>query len=396
MRITDFAEYAQPLVDQLVDDPDRPPPNEPPSRSTFPAGTDLNGDLQPLHPNEEDSLAPVGSSASVSDEDSDAARSAYPMAGIDVLAFYKSFRFKHSPPFRGEWGIFLIDAGVAGLTTHLHDLEPKLPIPEGRELAMNLLLAHERYHFWIDAWALGQETIHLARPSFKQYEPYLSGKSEVELTPDDREESLANHYAFQKLKRAPLSSGGTASSMLRQVLNLAPIPYSNFSFGKYERAKREGLLAIAVANGMNPLVAKVTAGLRNTDSTVLSVSLRPADRWHPIVGSTNCPVWYVHSSNYAQVLQPFQGPDLNEFRRYVTEYLAGQFLERTDHDYYRIDNSEKVKVPNPHDKTVRDYELKGTLHKAGMTHREFKQERDRTKRWTRHCPRPEPKPARCD
>ena len=62
---------------------------------------------------------------------------------------------------------------------------------------------------------------------------------------------------------------------------------------------------------------------------------------------------------------------MTEFRRYVCGYLDGSFLERTDHDYYRIDNGEKVKVPNPHDKTVRGYELKGTLHKAGMTHKEF-------------------------
>jgi hypothetical protein len=96
------------------------------------------------------------------------------------------------------------------------------------------------------------------------------------------------------------------------------------------------------------------------------------------------------------LLQPFQGPDLTEFRRYVGDYLDGQLLGHTDHDYYRIDNGEKIKVPNPHDKAVRGYELKGTLQKAGMTHKEFQQERQRTKAWTRHCPRPEPRPPRND
>jgi hypothetical protein len=394
MPITDFADYAQPLIDQLVDDPDRPPPEEPAAHSTFPGGTDLDGDLQPLDPDEEGSLGPVGSNSPVSDEDRGAAQSAYPMAGIDALAFYKSFRFRQFGPFPGKWGVFLIDAGVAGLTADLHGFEPKLSIPEVRQLAMDLLLAHERYHFWIDAWALGQEIIPQTRHKYKQYEPYLSGKKQVELTADDYEESLANHYAFQRLKRRTLSNGKIASAMLRQVLGMAPTPYCDFVLDKVERSEREGLLALAVANGMNPLVSLATSRLSNFDPSVLSASLKPADRWHPVAGFPACPVYYVHTSNYAQLIQPFQGPDMSEFKRYVTDYLAGQFLEHTDHDYYRIDNREKVKMPNPHDKTVRGYELKGTLLKAGMTHKEFMQEKQRTSKWTRHCPRSEPKQPR--
>ena len=394
MPITDFADYAQPLVDQLADDPDRPPPDEPPPHSTFPGGADLDGDLQPLQPDEEDSLGPVGNNNPVSDEDRGTAQEAYPMAGIDVLAFYKSFRFRQFAPFPGKWGVFLIDAGVAGLTADLHALEPKLPIPEVRQLAMDLLLAHERYHFWVDAWALGQEIIPQARHKYKQYEPYLSGKKQVELTADDHEESLANHYAFQRLKRRKLSNGKIASSMLRQVLGLAPTPYCDFVLDKVERSEREGLLALAVANGMNPLVTLATSRLSNIDPSVLSASLKPANRWHPIAGFPNCPVYYVHSTNYAQLIQPFLGPDLAEHRRYVSGYLNGKFIERTDHDYFRIDNGEKIRVPNDHYKRVLGHELKGTLRKAGMTHKEFQQERQRTKNWTRNCPRPEPKPPR--
>ena len=46
--------------------------------------------------------------------------------------------------------------------------------------------------------------------------------------------------------------------------------------------------------------------------------------------------------------------------QFVERYLSGK-KTRTDHDYYTIDNGEKVKFPNPHDKEVRSYELKGTL-----------------------------------
>jgi hypothetical protein len=94
------------------------------------------------------------------------------------------------------------------------------------------------------------------------------------------------------------------------------------------------------------------------------------------------------------LIQAFQGPDLTEFRRYGTDFLAGKFLGHTDHDYNVIDNQQEVKAPNPNDKTTRGYELKGTLLKAGMTHMDFQQERQRTGTSTRHCPRPKPKSPR--
>jgi hypothetical protein len=390
MQITDFSKYAQPLIDQLVDDPNQPPFDEPPSRRVFPFGEDLEGDLQQINPDDDDSLPTFTGTNRLSEVDINAARGVYPMAGVDVLAFYKSFRFLKSPPFRDKWGIFLIDSGVAGLAGELSAHEPSLPIPEAHRLAMDLLLAHERYHFWIDAWALGQEItpfgIH-----YRRYEPYLMAKAQVELTPDDREESLANHYAFKKLKRRALSNGKVAAPLLRKVLELAPVPYSNFEFDKHERSQREGYLALAVANGTSPLFPFVVNQETNTDPSILGASLKPADRWHPVAGYPTCPVYYVHAANYARLIQPFQGPDLGEFKRFVTGYLAGQHVERTDHDYYRIDNLEKVKMPNPHDKTARGYELKGTLFKAGMTHGEYLKERQRTDSWKKKCPRPKPK-----
>ncbi|MEI6219609.1 MAG: hypothetical protein WCP86_11970, partial [bacterium] len=134
MPITDFSDYAEPMLAQLEDDPNQPalpgPPPSAPPLSTFPGDLDIDGNPQPIHPNEEDSIGSVGSNSKVSDQDRDAARGAYPMAGTDVLAFYKSFRFKQHSPFPGKWGIFLLDAGVAGLTADLSDLAPKLPVYE--------------------------------------------------------------------------------------------------------------------------------------------------------------------------------------------------------------------------------------------------------------------------
>ena len=46
-------------------------------------------------------------------------------------------------------------------------------------------------------------------------------------------------------------------------------------------------------------------------------------------------------------------------------------MKPSDHQYFQIDNLAIIKFPNPHDKEIRGYELKGTLIKAGMTQKEF-------------------------
>lgn len=394
MTSNEFSNYADKLLALLEDNPGLPQQPGQPNRTTFPGINEIDGELMPIPLPEDESTAPARINAPVSEEDSMAARGAYPMVGLDVLAFYKSFRFKKLSPFPGEWGVFLFDAGVAGLTADLLDLSAGLTVDELRQIAVELLLAHERYHFWIDAWALGQEITPLAK-KFKRYMPYLAGKRQVELTLDDREESLANHYAFQSLRRRTLSDGTTAAHILRKVLGAAPAPYSSFAFDKVERAKMEGKLALTVANGLNPHDALLMAQLGDLfDQSILSASIKPVVKSHPVAGTASCPVYQVRTSNYAQLVQPFQGPDLSELRRFVTAYLNGKPLEHTDHSYYKIDNGEKLKLPNAHDKNARGYELKGTLHKAGMTHKEFQQERQRTNKWKDKCPRSEMKPPR--
>ena len=105
-----------------------------------------------------------------------------------------------------------------------------------------------------------------------------------------------------------------------------------------------------------------------------------------------CPVYLFKDSAYASRVQPFQGPDRSEFRRFLTEYLAGSPARRTDHEFFQIDNGELIKFPNAHEKEIRSYELKNILLKAGMRHPDFVRERTATKEWRKGCPRPEPKP----
>lgn len=386
MDTHNFQKYAKPWLDQLKDDPNQPEATDLTNPTTFPV-PDFDWNDNRLLLLDDDDISDI--QASDSEVDAEAARGARPMAGLDVLAFYKSFRFIDRPPFRGRWGIFLLDAGIEGLTRDLMDLSPSLPRSEARQFATAILLIHERYHFWIDAWALGQEITPLISNPVKRYEYYLSGKRSVELTPDDLEESLANHYVFRKLKERKFSNRLTAATTLRKILLDAPSPYSDCFFDTTERIRREGVLATAVANGQNPLLALAIGRLRfgSLEPTVLSASVQPVDRRHPVVGTHRCPTYYVRASGYAALVTPFQGPKLKEFRRFMINYLAGKEEKFTDHPYFRIDNGEKVRFPNPHDSEVRGYELKGTLHKAGMTQREFFTARKNTDCWTKKCPR---------
>ena len=388
-----FNEYAGPWLDKLQNDENQPEPPNLQNPTTFPVSIpDWNDNhLREFGDDSEDPIDPNN----IDDKDVDAARSARQMSGIDVLAFYKSFRFVNLPPFRGKWGIFLLDAGIEGLTYDLMSLLPNEPRTEVRKFSRDVLLAHERYHFWIDAWALGQELTPLIPPLLKKYEYYLNGKRSVELTPDDIEESLANHYLYKKLSRKKLASGRSTAAALKAVLLDSPSPYSDCFFDAIERTKREGLLASAVANGKSPVLARVLSMLTNggiEPFPLLSASIKPVNLEHPIAGAYKCPIYVVKTSGYASLVSPFQGPKLEELERFITKYLNGKETEFTDHAYYRIDNGRKVKFPNSHDSEARGYELKGILHKAGMTHKEYKSAEQQTKNWTIDCPRSPAKP----
>jgi len=387
MAIDDFIESAERLLPILEDDPNRPVPDVV-ETTTFPfGGSGLEGEAVALGiPND---TQPAGESGQASDEDVEAGRRAYREAGIDTLAFYKSFRFREQAPFRGLWGIFLIDAGIGAVQAEFEAMAPALPAVELRELAVDTLLAHERYHFWIDAWALGQEI--LSFPRFKRYELYFAAKPNVSLSEYDFEESLANHYAYIRLKSKKLSDGSSAARLLRGFFDSCPKPYSDYSYSRQLRADREGLLAFAVSYGTCPIRAMLLLPNQEMrDIAVAAPSIRPAPTSHPMVGHHRCPVYELWTIGYAARVSPFQGPGRKEFREFIEQYLSGQKVSRTDHDYYRIDNGEKVKFPNSHDKEIRGYELKGILLKASMTQSEFRAARLRTKNWKINCPRSKP------
>ncbi|MFW2132531.1 hypothetical protein [Ectothiorhodospira haloalkaliphila] len=384
-----FVDIARPLLDTLSED-------RGPAEILTPISTPIgyigfDGKAVPLNGRPED--WDLGVVDEVTEENRRAAVDVAEELGIDVLAFYKSFRFEDHAPFRGQWGIFLINAGIGALAGELKGYKPYLKLTELVKIAAGALYQHERYHFWIDAWALAQECIPLS-DRVKRYEYYLARKPMLALTDDDIEESLANRFALGQFRNNFLSDGSRAYPLLRRFFLRCPSPYCRFDFaGKALRAS-EGLLSGSILNGLQSAALDfVLISRQETELPLLwAQSVRPNIREYPLNSAELCPVFLIKDEEYAGRVQPYQGPNRDEFRRFVERYLNGEPQKRTDHEFYRIDNGQKVKFPNPHVNRIKGHEFSNILLKAGMRRADFQKEREATNRWRKHVPRLEAKP----
>ncbi|MCC5975259.1 MAG: hypothetical protein JJT81_14570 [Rubellimicrobium sp.] len=361
----DFLDVVRPQLEALQDDPERGPP-EITSTTTSPVDIYDIDDARRVEQDEEGTPYPVADDSIP--ENTEAAREAARDLGLDVLAFYKSFRFFDLAPFKGKWGIFLLDAGVAAVAAEFRAHTPALPAAEAQRLAMTLLYEHERYHFWIDAWAISQECVPLM-PKLKRYEYYFASKSTGTLEPINIEESLANGFAFRRVTRDKLGGAPGISATIRAFLRQCPEPYSEFDMNATQRRDSEGLLAGSVLSGLPPWSQLLFFNRTTGDRALhwgLGQTLRPDVRLYPLSEPKLCPIYFVNDSAYAARIQPYRAPDRREFRTFVEAYLGGQHVAATDHSWYKIDNGEKIKFPNPHDKTIQKHERDSILRKAGM------------------------------
>ena len=116
---------------------------------------------------------------------------------------------------------------------------------------------------------------------------------------------------------------------------------------------------------------------------------------HPrerVTSDKQCPVYVVRGVSASRLVKPnISLPLLSEIeKKYLKKYLNGKEI-RTDHKYFKIDNGEKIKCPNPHFKNVRLHEFKNIVRKSGLTVSEYFDERKATKKWKKNTPRKYPK-----
>lgn len=153
--------------------------------------------------------------------------------GLDILAFYKSFRDG------SDWGIHIRRIGIVGVAHHLHSFSG-LSVQRSIKAAYRLLFEHELFHFQVDCGYFKLETA--GRPDIKIVDlmstkgPYRVSRSVM--TPwDPLEEALANARAIHRAKPE-------FKAAARNFLKGLPPGYRDF--GGFSKAKdfRNGLDAL--------------------------------------------------------------------------------------------------------------------------------------------------------
>jgi len=293
---------------------------------------------------------------------------------IDIFAFYKTIHRIKEQPFQGKWGIFIFSHGIKSMAENLEVYYAgRWSSRECLKKAIKLLHRHERYHWYIDAWTIQHEALE-KKPLYENYlnfyYKYLYPRGTVE-------EALANKHAYTSMRREGITD------FMRDFMDNSPGMYSRYHEDPMEK---RGQLAAHILDGN----AGILIPYRRKDQEHWIGNAPPS-----ILRDEYCPIYIIMKSNITNILPPGIGaPGFKEHEGFIKRYLDGKPLSMTDHEYYKIDNGEHVKIPNVHGDTdrLKPWEFKGTLLKAGMQQAEYREERMRTHIWKKHVPRPVAKP----
>lgn len=307
-------------------------------------------------------------------DEREAAREASREHGLEVFAFYKSRHFLLQAPFARKWGIFIFDYGIRSIASEIRSFYPgRFSASEASQLAFSFLHRHERFHFRFDAWVLSHEET-LKRPLYADY--LRSVYRKLHPMVHCVEESLANRHAIYSMKPDKIWDFLTA------YIATLPPAYSN-AFP----ADLQTMQATLAAQTFHTIVWPFKTG----GSTLAHVPYL-AHGQSPLVSDENCPVYIVYGVRPSRWVPPFKGiPDGREIRVFLENYLDAQAVKRTDHEYFKIDNGQRVKVPNLHgNDRLKAWEFKNIVYKAGMTIPDYRAERGRTNIWQSQVPREKP------
>ena len=307
--------------------------------------------------------------------------------GIEAIAFYKSYRYKNLKPAKGYWGIFYIKPRFMALQKEIC-LDLSVTSTEAYLKLHEFLYGHEIYHYKVDAICLQHESF---MNNFL-YRPYRHYVNNLPIS-DWWEEAVANHYAFT-------DNDGKFSQFFRQLILNSPGAYA------------KGLYRDDVWNSNNPrshLADQIERSMRSAsylNKEILFDELKLSGHKKPrriqskpkndpdlirILAIKNCPQYWITWARSGQVVCNLMSPSLKEVSNdFVGRYLNGEKIKNSDHGFFKIDNGEKIKIPNPHNKNIKASEFKNIVHKAGMKVIDYWKERQRTKVWKKDSPRSTP------
>lgn len=125
----------------------------------------------------------------------------------DALAFYWSFRNRYAHPFLpgAPWGIFVFESSIEYLASFFDSVTAGGSPDDLRQLALEVLVAHELFHFQVDLAARRMEELvrRVEGRRFPLYERHRKHCPRRVLTGyDPLEEALANAFALSRVDRS--------------------------------------------------------------------------------------------------------------------------------------------------------------------------------------------------
>jgi len=387
---SDIAEAAQHVERMLQDEENSDIPNEkdrfPRNGVDIPDGNDAQEVIEKVDPN----LIP--GEAEDEDEIHDGAVGRVVEAGIEYLAFYKSFRDEMRKPAPKRWGIFFIKRRCVALATDM-SLSTRETFATCLDALAAFLYAHELYHYRFDAHCLQMEAI--GRSSlYRAYRRLVSSRPISEW----HEEAIANFYGLKAISSNPKQYPPYAQSIIDYLWDLvanSPGAYAGGVDRQQQKSRKDQMVKQAAAAFVNT-GPKVWHGLVESTLRIgTSLSIPRESRLSTFLHLENCPVYWIDwVKGGKSVLVPYATSVSEVSNDFIKRYLAGVQDHHSDHNYYRIDNGEKVKLPNPHRADLTNPEFHNIIGKAGMTSPQFYKERVRTSVWKKGVPRNPVLPSR--
>lgn len=213
MPVPIFNEVLSKLPAFNPDDFDIKSADYPFDESEIDSGIFESGRLIPMPGDDESDPEPINNDS----EEIGATEGGIRTGGIEILAFYKSYRLIKEPPFRGSWGIFYVNRGIQHITQML---AIEFPGTAGlRKITLDFLWSHEIYHAKFDVGLLGFEAFSKQHLYLPQKYAFRHAKSH------QPEEALANAEAWKYAKKIDPNTSNSASARTIGVPGI-----SNFFF----------------------------------------------------------------------------------------------------------------------------------------------------------------------
>lgn len=243
--------------------------------------------------------------------------------GLEILAFYKSYRHINYSPFPGKWGIFYVNRGVQHI---VQMLSIEFPAAKNlREITLDFLWSHEVFHAKFDIGLLGFE-------AYSKKHLYLPQKFAFRQSQSHQpEEALANAAAWKYARSLdPIKSSSRVACLkgfpgiadfFFQFMKNQPGAYSRFDEKQFDLTSEA---AAGVFFGNRSVGARC-------DELAMWVGLHPSG----CCSHSDIPEHLILGVNYTKLISPARYippvKEIRETQKFLDDILPGHlpYWEKT-------------------------------------------------------------------